>query len=125
MPHAALLLALLLSATPAAKRTGHPDVGETGSPDACLACHAEATPQVVKQWEEGRHGLGLVKCFVCHGSVGKDFTRAPGIGRCEGCHPAEFASLAAARRAGPKACFDCHSPHALGAQGKESPHRPR
>jgi hypothetical protein len=125
MLHAALSLALLLSAPTEAKRAGHPDVGEVGSPDACLACHAEATPEVVKQWEAGPHGLVLVKCFVCHGSVGKDFTVAPGIRRCEGCHPAEFASVAAARGAGPKVCFDCHSPHELGAQGKQNPHPAR
>jgi len=127
MLHAALSLALLLSAPPEPKRTGHPDVGKDDSPDACVTCHTEATPEVVKQWEAGAHGLALVKCFVCHGTVGTDFTLAPGTQRCGACHPAEFAYVAPARRGEPKpkACFDCHSPHTLGADGKRNPHLAR
>lgn len=123
MLHVALSLALLLSAAPGPRRAAHPDVGQDNAPDACLECHAEATPQVVKQWEAGKHGLALVKCFACHGTVGKDFTVAPPASRCEGCHPAEFATVRAARGAGPKACFACHAPHDLGARGKQDPHR--
>ncbi|HET7824511.1 MAG TPA: hypothetical protein VFK90_04225 [Anaeromyxobacter sp.] len=118
------LAALLAAGTPA-KQARHPDVGATQPADACAACHAEKTPGVVMQWEYGRHGLLLVKCFACHGSTGADFARRPRAARCEGCHPAELASLANARGrsgSGPD-CFACHGPHSLAvAEGAKSPH---
>ncbi len=40
------------------------------SPDSasdCYACHVKATPKVAQDWYESKHGVMLVKCFVCHG----------------------------------------------------------
>lgn len=40
------------------------------SPDAaadCFACHVKATPKIAQDWYESKHGVVLVKCFVCHG----------------------------------------------------------
>ena len=40
------------------------------SPDAqadCFTCHLKATPKVAQDWYESKHGVILVKCFVCHG----------------------------------------------------------
>ncbi len=40
------------------------------SPDTasdCYACHLKATPKVAQDWYESKHGVMLVKCFVCHG----------------------------------------------------------
>ena len=33
----------------------------------CQGCHAKVTPQVAQDWFESKHGMVLVKCFVCHG----------------------------------------------------------
>lgn len=33
----------------------------------CYECHLKATPKVAQDWHESKHGLVLVKCFVCHG----------------------------------------------------------
>jgi hypothetical protein len=47
---------------------------------------------------------------------------------CEGCHPAEAASVVpkAARKAPAAGCFSCHDPHALAVPAaKANPHRPR
>lgn len=33
----------------------------------CYACHAKSTPKVAQDWQESKHGVNLVKCFVCHG----------------------------------------------------------
>lgn len=33
----------------------------------CYKCHAKATPKIVQDWYESKHGVLLVKCFVCHG----------------------------------------------------------
>lgn len=40
------------------------------SPEAvsdCYTCHAKATPKTAQDWLESKHGVMLVKCFVCHG----------------------------------------------------------
>jgi hypothetical protein len=124
-------LALLLAPPAIADDEPHPDVGTDFAPDACISCHTEQTPEIVKEWESGPHGLVLVKCFVCHGSTGKDFAEHPKATRCEGCHAAQVASIAPARKKGGakgKApdCFSCHAPHALAArEGAQSPHAAR
>jgi hypothetical protein len=33
----------------------------------CYACHAKMTPKLAHDWYQSKHGLMLVKCFVCHG----------------------------------------------------------
>jgi hypothetical protein len=124
-----LVLALALAAAPAAARERHPPVSAADAAEACEACHEKTTPAVVREWAAGRHGLLLVKCFVCHGSTGKDFALRAGADRCAGCHPAEVASAAAilpAKAGGgasAKGCFSCHSPHSLAAAGdRPAPH---
>lgn len=40
------------------------------SPEAvsdCYECHLKSTPKVAQDWMESKHGVMLVKCFVCHG----------------------------------------------------------
>ena len=116
---------LLVAAAPVKPGRGHPDAGPSPAADACETCHRDATPAVVRDWEGGPHGLLLVKCFVCHGSTGTDFTAAPSAQRCQGCHPAEAAAVGAAKTASAKGrarCFDCHSAHGLAAPGKPNPH---
>ena len=34
----------------------------------CYSCHIKTTPKIAQDWFEGKHGVLLVKCFVCHGS---------------------------------------------------------
>lgn len=33
----------------------------------CYECHVKSTPKVAQDWQESKHGVMLVKCFVCHG----------------------------------------------------------
>lgn len=91
----------------------HPEVDPI---DTCESCHAETHPEVVKGWRAGEHALNGVKCFVCHGSAGDDFTRSPGTSGCLGCHAPQVETMDTAFMKG-KTCFTCHDPHAL------SPHR--
>lgn len=124
LPLAAVIVALTSAASPAAHGKGaprHPDVSAERAVQDCDDCHRRVTPAVVADWEGGRHGVGMVKCLVCHGSTGADFTRAARNDRCLGCHAAEVASVARGR--GSRAsCFSCHAPHALTAAGRKSPH---
>ena len=78
------------------------------------------TPEIVAQWSRGRHGLALVECFVCHGSTGADFRPRPETAGCRACHPREVTSVT--RGDTTKRCFECHTAHALRAEGKTSPH---
>lgn len=46
------------------------DMEHLKSPDSasdCYECHVKATPKVAQDWYESKHGVMLVKCFVCHG----------------------------------------------------------
>jgi hypothetical protein len=33
----------------------------------CYECHKKTTPKLAFDWYESKHGVMLVKCFVCHG----------------------------------------------------------
>ncbi len=104
------------SAAPAA--AAHPQV-DTGL-DTCADCHAQATPKVVTAWRDGRHGLSLVECVVCHGSTGADFKARPDARGCSGCHAVQTTAMTAQGNAG---CFSCHPAHALhAASGQQMPH---
>ena len=70
------------------------------------------TPMVVKQWYAGPHGEFNVKCFVCHGSIGEDFTMQPDAMRCVGCHADQVATMDSSMMSG-DTCFDCHHQHRL------------
>jgi hypothetical protein len=131
-----LALALLLASPVLADGKGHPDAGPDAAFASCEGCHAEATPQVVKEWEGGKHGLVLVKCVVCHGSTGKDFVVRASVARCAGCHPAQAAAVVPAKAVtkgkgkaaaqAPAECFACHAPHSLEtAPGATNPHATR
>jgi hypothetical protein len=97
-------------------RAVHPD---TGGDSDCAGCHAQATPAAYQAWFDGKHGLNLVRCQVCHGSTGADFARRAAAERCRGCHGAQVDSLARAGMPAVKDCFACHAPHSLAA----NPHR--
>ena len=63
----------------------------------CLDCHAKETPDIVKQWEDGKHSKTGVKCYVCHhagdgntdGMEHNGFVVVTAVNRmiCESCHP--------------------------------------
>lgn len=121
----ALVLALPTSAAAPGRRAGkpsHPDVAAQQGVQACDECHRQATPEVVREWDESRHGTALVKCMVCHGSTGKDFTLVATSDRCRACHADEVASVTPARGK-PAICFACHAPHRLAATGRANPHQ--
>jgi hydroxylamine dehydrogenase len=67
--------------------------------DACLGCHDNATPGIVKQWHDSNHSRVGVRCFTCHKAMEGDpsgynhqgfkITAVPSPKYCEGCHPEE------------------------------------
>ncbi|MCP4660077.1 MAG: hypothetical protein GY856_32140 [bacterium] len=97
------IVGLPLAGTDQPGAGAHPEV-EAGS--TCVGCHQELTPEVAEEWYASKHGINNVKCFVCHGSTGEDFTREVQADRCVGCHY-ELTESA------PGPCFSCHPSHAL------------
>ena len=69
-----MLGAASIAAGPGEGAPAHPEVDQAVE---CQVCHAEVTPKVVKEWDASPHGKFNVKCFVCHGSIGADFTHGP------------------------------------------------
>lgn len=120
---AAILAALPGASQPAAKGAApkkilkvHPKVD---AEQECGECHG-GKGSAAEAWEASKHGMGLVKCVVCHGSTGKDFAARPGTRACSGCHDPQVASAAKAKKAD---CFACHAPHALAPKKNfSSPH---
>ena len=88
------------------------------SPEAqadCYECHQKATPKVAQDWYESKHGVQLVKCFMCHGqpdgkgalpyAVNPDPTVT-----CQRCHDPSIQRMTA-RFGLEKSCAECHPFH--------------
>ena len=68
-----------------------PDAPETPE-NKCVACHREATPQIVSDWELSKHYQNDVTCDNCHGSLHMDRNDS-----------------ARAQPAVPEKCAQCHA----------------
>ena len=81
----------------------------------CFACHVKATPKVAQDWYESKHGVVLVKCFVCHGQPdGKGsvpYAVNPDVDTtCRKCHDTSILEME--RKYGlPLKCVECHPFH--------------
>ncbi len=81
----------------------------------CYTCHQKVTPRVAQNWYESKHGVALMKCFVCHGQPdGKGsvpFAVVPDAETvCRKCH--EPAMKRMAQKFGIKPdCYSCHPFH--------------
>ncbi len=81
----------------------------------CLECHVKTTPKTAQDWQESKHGVMLVKCFVCHGQPdGKGsvpFTVNPDVdATCRKCHDPSITKMQ--NKYGVKEnCKECHPFH--------------
>jgi hypothetical protein len=88
------------------------------SPEAmadCYTCHLKTTPKVAQDWYESKHGVQLVKCFMCHGQPdGKGslpFTAKPAAEViCVRCHDPSMHQMQA-KFGVVRVCADCHPFH--------------
>jgi cytochrome c553 len=88
------------------------------SPEAladCYECHKKATPKVAQDWYESKHGIQLVKCFMCHGQPdGKGalpYAANPDpIVTCQRCHEPSIQRMTA-KFGLVKGCAECHPFH--------------
>ncbi|MFH1954745.1 MAG: hypothetical protein ABIL06_24415 [Pseudomonadota bacterium] len=88
------------------------------SPDEsadCFECHLKCTPKITQDWYESKHGVILVKCFVCHGQPdGKGsvpYAVDPDVDTtCRKCHDPSIKEMEQKYGLEPK-CNDCHPFH--------------
>ena len=81
----------------------------------CYTCHQKATPKIAQDWYESKHGVMLVKCFVCHGQPdGKGaiaFSANPDPNYiCRRCHDPAVTMMEKKFGMRPE-CNDCHKYH--------------
>jgi hypothetical protein len=87
----------------------------TESASDCYSCHVKSTPKIAQDWFESKHGVMLVKCFVCHGQPdGKGsipFTVNPDVNTtCRKCHDPSIKKMEEKYGLEPK-CNSCHPFH--------------
>ncbi len=63
----AALFALSCSPVLAAGQIKHLQAPDSAAD--CYECHKKATPRIAQNWLESKHGVALMKCFVCHGQT--------------------------------------------------------
>lgn len=88
------------------------------SPDQlsdCFECHLKCTPKVAQDWYESKHGVMLVKCFVCHGQPdGKGsvpYAVNPNVNTtCRKCHEPSIQEMEKKYGLDP-VCTSCHPFH--------------
>ena len=88
------------------------------SPEAmadCYDCHLKTTPKVAQDWYESKHGIQLVKCFMCHGQPdGKGalpFAAKPAANiTCVRCHDPSIQQMQT-KFGLARDCSECHPFH--------------
>lgn len=85
----------------------HPKITEQEKLIPCFECHQQATPEVYKEWFSSLHGIGMVKCYQCHGTY-ENFKVEPAVADCATCH-ADMVDKCPKD----KKCWSCHTPHSF------------
>lgn len=81
----------------------------------CVSCHEKVTVKVTQDWQESKHGVMLVKCFVCHGepdgkgAVPFEVNPDP-LKICAQCHDPSIKRMEAKYGERPD-CNSCHPHH--------------
>ena len=81
----------------------------------CYECHKKATPKIAQNWYESKHGVVLMKCFVCHGqpdgkgSVPWSVVPSP-TKVCRKCHDPAMKRMEQKFGLKPD-CYSCHPFH--------------
>ena len=81
----------------------------------CYECHKLATPKIAQDWYESKHGVALMKCFVCHGQPdGKGSVPWAVVPDpqdvCRKCHEPAMKRMVQRYGVGPD-CYKCHPFH--------------
>ncbi|MBU0663755.1 MAG: multiheme C-type cytochrome [Proteobacteria bacterium] len=85
----------------------HPEITEQEKLLPCSECHQQATPEVYEQWFNSLHGIGMVKCYQCHGTY-ENFKVEPATSVCATCHMDMIEKCPKDQK-----CWACHTPHSF------------
>ena len=82
----------------------------------CYECHLKVTPKVAQNWYDSKHGVILVKCFVCHGQPDDKgsipFAVKPDVNQvCRRCHDPAIARMQQKFGVDLDDCYSCHPFH--------------
>lgn len=88
---------------------GHPDLTEQETFIACSECHKTETPDIYEEWYQSVHGIGMVKCYQCHGTF-ENLVVVPQVSNCATCHMAAMEKCPT-----DKICWECHTAHTFKA----------
>lgn len=106
-----VVLAMLILAVPPVtgetEKTAHPELSEQDMLIACSECHRQATPEVEKKWFDSVHGIAMVKCYQCHGTL-DSFRLTPTREDCATCHANMLEKCPQ-----DKPCRECHVLHSF------------
>lgn len=111
----ALFSVLILSVVSLSQAKGIKHLKATDSAADCYECHKYVTPRVAQNWLESKHGVQLMKCFVCHGQPdGKGsipFSVKPDpVAVCTKCHDPAMQRMNE-KFGNEKGCYECHPFH--------------
>lgn len=102
-----MLCVFPLNAAQAAEQAEHPELAPEERYIACSECHREATPEVYEEWNSSLHGIGMVKCYQCHGTF-ENFRVTPQVQNCAVCHENTEPHYPENTP-----CWSCHMPHSF------------
>jgi len=83
----------------------HPEISEQEKLLPCFECHQEATPEIYEEWFNSLHGIGMVKCYQCHGTY-ENFKTEPEASDCMVCHADQIEKCPKDKK-----CWSCHNVH--------------
>jgi Class III cytochrome C family len=92
----------VISAVP---ESAHPEMSEQEKLLPCFECHEDATPEIYQEWYDSLHGIGMVKCYQCHGTY-ENMQTEPPASACAVCHADMVEKCPKDKK-----CAACHNAH--------------
>ncbi len=90
----------------------HPELTEQEMLLPCFECHQEVTPDIYSEWYNSLHGIGMVKCYQCHGTY-ENLKTEPEASDCMVCHADQIKKCPQDRK-----CWSCHNAHTFKRNSK-------
>lgn len=90
----------------------HPEISDQEKLLPCSECHKEATPDIYDEWFNSLHGIGMVKCYQCHGTY-ENMKTEPAASDCMVCHADQIKKCPQDKK-----CWSCHTAHTFKRNSK-------
>lgn len=90
----------------------HPELSAQEKLLPCFQCHQESTPDIYDEWFNSLHGIGMVKCYQCHGTY-ENMKTEPAASDCMVCHADQTQKCSQGKK-----CWSCHNAHTFTRNNK-------